>query len=644
MKLIQVCEKEQNSKRKYRNSATVLKKEMNELQFEMKTLREKNQTLEEISREMMANGNASSGDSEAEKELKKEVDRQRMQIENLQGELSLYRGKGQQLQEMVADLSEQNRQLEEKNRSGETELASQKVLIQSLESQKDSLSKTIRLMEEQMNQGAGDQSAVIQHMQSEKEVLEQRATQFEAEIAVLKGENERLQQEVTATASKASDLSRANEMYESLQTEHLRLKASLEAEQKRSQDLSEELQNAVKKSEAACVEVETAKKKIEEMEKTIQQNEENQKELTEILKNNKQKAKDRIRRLQSTNLEAEQSAKKESELWEEERSRMQSQIQSLSQLVENMTKEHKAELDAIVNQGDESKSKMETLEKQAREQKDEIEIMKREQQFMVMKLSDKEQLTKELSDTKQKNTELMKEIEDLRVQLFTQKTLTTEHERAHNTIAEAIDDKNATINKLKTLLSRAVKSEQRKQQEIDAIESDRKQLLERFTHLSSSQDIFQKDTDSFSKPDNDPQIEELINQNKKLHEMLETSSRLFSELQEKHRHLKRQMQHPQCHIESFPVFECLEHPDTKRKLKRMTDNAKKEARLVKSAYLRRVLLQYFSQEEDSDRNMMIPMILELVGCTKEQISMVMRQIERNQQLIARTAGFFGLLK
>ena len=651
LRLIQVCEKEADSKRKYRNSATVLKKEMSALEFEMKTLKEKNETLEAISREIM---NGKTGDSEAEQELKKELDKQKVQIENLQSELELYRGKGQQLQELVASLNDQNQKLTEKQRNDEAELANHKILVQSLESQKDSLSKTIRLMEDQINQGSNDQNAVLRHIQSEKEEIEAKASQIEAQMATVTIENERLKQEVEATALKMHDLEKTAELYDALQAEHVNLKATLNSEQQNSGDISNELRTMREKYDAAMLDIENARQKMAEMEKTIREQEKaiqiketEQKELTEILKNNKEKAKERIHKLQSKNLEAEESAKKENELREEERARLQTQIQSLSQLVENMTKEHQSQIQAISTNDSETKAKIEKLEEKVREQNEEIVLMKREQDFMVMKFAQKEALIKELSDAKEKNAEFAKQMEELRIELFNQKTLTHEHERAHESIAEVVDDKNATIIKLKSLLSRSVKSEQRKQQQIEAIEAERKQLLERFANLSSSPELFVQDTfkGDDSKPSEELEIEELTTQNRKLQEMLESSRRLYSELQEKYRNLKRQNRHQQkLQFETCQVFDVAESLETQRKLKRMTNNAKREAKLVKSAYLRRVLLQYFSQEEDSDRHMMIPMILELVGCTREQTSMVMRQLERNQQLITRTAGFFGLLK
>jgi hypothetical protein len=95
--------------------------------------------------------------------------------------------------------------------------------------------------------------------------------------------------------------------------------------------------------------------------------------------------------------------------------------------------------------------------------------------------------------------------------------------------------------------------------------------------------------------------------------------------------------------DAFVVFErdCRRMDERTARRKRLSPSAEKEAKLVKAAYLRKVVLQYFSLEKESERNTMVPILLELVGCTVDQIAVVNRHILRNQSLIARTAGFFG---
>lgn len=67
----------------------------------------------------------------------------------------------------------------------------------------------------------------------------------------------------------------------------------------------------------------------------------------------------------------------------------------------------------------------------------------------------------------------------------------------------------------------------------------------------------------------------------------------------------------------------------------------KEKRARDDSYLKGILLQFFSVDLDSERLLMIPIILELVGCNKEQIAVVTQQYERKKNLLSRN-GLFGL--
>jgi hypothetical protein len=62
---------------------------------------------------------------------------------------------------------------------------------------------------------------------------------------------------------------------------------------------------------------------------------------------------------------------------------------------------------------------------------------------------------------------------------------------------------------------------------------------------------------------------------------------------------------------------------------------------VMDAYLKRVMLQFFLQDE-AKREAMIPIVLELVGCNEHQITTAQRQWARSQSFLARP--FFGFGK
>ena len=79
----------------------------------------------------------------------------------------------------------------------------------------------------------------------------------------------------------------------------------------------------------------------------------------------------------------------------------------------------------------------------------------------------------------------------------------------------------------------------------------------------------------------------------------------------------------------------------------MSKNGKKKAKKVASnesaviVSLRKTLLQFFLTDEENQENL-IPVVLEIVGCNKEQIEGALTNYKRHQHLINRAGSFFGL--
>lgn len=80
-----------------------------------------------------------------------------------------------------------------------------------------------------------------------------------------------------------------------------------------------------------------------------------------------------------------------------------------------------------------------------------------------------------------------------------------------------------------------------------------------------------------------------------------------------------------------------------------TPSEKEKMKKIKHTYraliasLRQTLLQFFLKDEASQISL-VPVILELVGCNKQQIDTVMLRIQSSQHFVNRTGGFFGLFK
>jgi chromosome segregation ATPase len=127
--------------------------------------------------------------------------------------------------------------------------------------------------------------------------------------------------------------------------------------------------------------------------------------------------------------------------------------------------------------------------------------------------------------------------------------------------------------------------------------------------------------------------EELTQKNHRLTEMIDRSNALYAELKQECDELKRKMHKtPALSLTTVIVFQW-EPEAVPRKSKR----TRGEVEAAQSAYLRRLLLQFFAQEQES-RVSLIPLILKLVGCDEVQVEAALRQWERGSQLFS---GLFG---
>jgi DNA repair exonuclease SbcCD ATPase subunit len=218
--------------------------------------------------------------------------------------------------------------------------------------------------------------------------------------------------------------------------------------------------------------------------------------------------------------------------------------------------------------------------------------------------------------------------------------------RSHALACEAIEERAAAVATLRTMLDRAMRCDERKQAQVEALQRERDELNARVSALmaqlkaaNAAPEATMAVAVAVAQPRDD-----LEARARKLQRRLDAANERYAALLYEHRKGRgegvRVGGSPlRCH--SFVLFESQGSRNDGARRKRLSASVEKEARLVKSAYLRKVVLQYFSLERESERTTMVPILLELVGCTVDQIAVVNRHLQRNQSLIARTAGFFG---
>ena len=241
-------------------------------------------------------------------------------------------------------------------------------------------------------------------------------------------------------------------------------------------------------------------------------------------------------------------------------------------------------------------------------------------------------------------------------------------------VEKLINDKDEAISQLKEMLQRSVKSDQRNQEQIQTLQQQNKEL----TELLSSKGDNSKNKNTTDMPvetitklemqiseleqrlANSSASKELEIKNERLQMMLEKSNKLYSQLDERYQLLEKNVTQKQFYAivqESF----CFEIPSQNDSLPNsnssqlikssssssFTTTSKKEEKRKRIEYeamvasLRKTLLQYFLCTNDNQEEL-VPVILEIVGCTQEQVYTVTRNLETRKHLINKTGKLFGL--
>jgi chromosome segregation ATPase len=272
----------------------------------------------------------------------------------------------------------------------------------------------------------------------------------------------------------------------------------------------------------------------------------------------------------------------------------------------------------------------------------EMEDVERERDFQLKTIIEQSRRLAHFDETLTANATLEREISDLRQKCLEATLAAEEHQQAHSMIQTALDDQNSALLKLKVFVSRTAKLDQMKQRQVDELQKERDVLASKVAALSAT---FQQDTSS-APPQDAPAssaVNNLETKNRRLAELLQKSNDRYAVLLEEHGRLLDGCRAPAARPVTLSYqFRLVFESDAPKK-KSISSAAEKEARLVKAAYLRKVLLQFFSMEIEEEKSTFVPLILELVGCTRDQVSVVMRHWQRSQNLIVKTSGLFGFM-
>jgi hypothetical protein len=216
-----------------------------------------------------------------------------------------------------------------------------------------------------------------------------------------------------------------------------------------------------------------------------------------------------------------------------------------------------------------------------------------------------------------------------------------EQESEIGRLREVVANSDKTQRELKLLIQRSVDAKNRAEQQIDALRAE----LQGYASRISDQPAVAGKDNVATIVKLEAQVKELEQRlaeaqpsadlqakNAKLTGMLEKSNLLYGQMMDENKTLRLRLMPPKL-VRYNAAFFVPPEPTLAKAPER------KEAPVV-NAYLKTTLIQFFGQDADR-KGELVPMILELVGCTPEQIAAGQRQWARSNHLIQKTTGFFG---
>ncbi|EAY04273.1 hypothetical protein TVAG_390430 [Trichomonas vaginalis G3] len=223
-------------------------------------------------------------------------------------------------------------------------------------------------------------------------------------------------------------------------------------------------------------------------------------------------------------------------------------------------------------------------------------------------------------------------------------------------VEKLLNEKDESITKYKSMLQRSVKSDQRNQEQISVLQSEVNRLNELLSQNSSPQSqsapveevtkLQLVITSLEERIRNSAPSKELEAKYDRLQAMFEKSNRIYSQLDEKYQNLLKSMNQKKFYsiieeslVVEVPDVTTMERKATKKDPKPKSQKMSGAEALIAS--LRKTILQYFLCKDDSQADL-VPVILEIVGCTPEQIATVERNQEARRHLINKTGAFFGI--
>jgi hypothetical protein len=232
-------------------------------------------------------------------------------------------------------------------------------------------------------------------------------------------------------------------------------------------------------------------------------------------------------------------------------------------------------------------------------------------------------------------------IDELRSELESQNSVTLSKD-----IERAISERDQMITKLRATVQKCVQTDQQCQQQIEEQQRHIQRLSsllvdeQRRTRGTSIEEVAKRERQCLelkAELTNSQSSRQLKAKCEKLAAMLDRSNRLFDALNEKYRSLCQQVGRRRP---TLAVVQSRDFEQISAAARRKQQRAEGDRETVALASLKKAVLQYFLTDIGNQEHL-VPVILEIVGCTPEQIQAAVRKVKGNQQMVSRAGSLFG---
>jgi hypothetical protein len=265
------------------------------------------------------------------------------------------------------------------------------------------------------------------------------------------------------------------------------------------------------------------------------------------------------------------------------------------------------------------------------------EVEKHRAQFRKIQLPRMTELRAQISA---RNAEILKhkrKIDELNAELEAQLAAPVS-----KIVEKALADKDQSILKLRAMIQRYEKSEETKQQQIDdqsheirrlatALEEGRRRLVS----TGEVESLRRQIADLQSQISNSEASRQLEAKCENLNVLLEQSNRKYSDLRERYERLEQNLNPPVPKL-SLDISEKVEKITRQQKRGRIA----RDPQDGMMTSLKQTMLQYFLADVQN-QEALVPVILELVGCTQDQIQAAIHKVKSNQQFVNRATSIFS---